>query len=329
MVTYLFGAGASHQVLPTINEIEGRALQLATKISNIESSHPFIKMMNDLAIAARKEVSVDTYAKRLYLQANQVELNKLKVAMMVFFTLEQAHMNPGDQPKIDTRYSNFFAAILDNNRRIPENVKILTWNYDSQIEMTLHGFQHDSTRAGTNVDNISQGYNILEKNSNDGFPDVKKSVVKLNGTATFRNAVGQTVPLFDNYSDMNFLFLLDDIAKKVQGYMKTFDANNTEYSNLSFAWEDDFEIGNHFILKIRGIIKETTSLVIIGYSFPMFNREVDRMIVRAMGNLKTVYIQDINPKIIRDRFRAIKNNIGDTDIVLSDDKDQFLSPYEL
>jgi len=328
MVTYLFGAGASHQVLPTINEIEGRALQLVTKISHFEAHHPFIKMMNDLAIAVKKEVSVDTYAKRLYLQANHAELNKLKVAMMVFFTLEQAHMNLDDQPKIDTRYSNFFAAILNKHRQIPDNVKILTWNYDSQIEMALHGFQSDNTKAYKNVDNIRYEYRILEKNSPDDFPNDNKSIVKLNGTATFKNNMGAKFHLFENYGKMKFSDLLKEITPIVSNYINIGHDNDAS-SNLSFAWENDSAAENQFIVKVREITKETTSLAIIGYSFPMFNREIDRMIIRGMRNLKTVYIQDLDPKVIRDRFRSITNNISDADIVLSADKDQFVFPYEL
>ena len=247
----------------------------------------------------------------------------------MFFTLEQVRTNPGDKQTIDTRYENFFAAILDSQRKIPESVKILTWNYDSQIEMALHAFQSDTTRNSTTAYNIKTQYGILAKNSRDDFPLDKKMIVMLNGTASFRNAVGESIPLFDNSNDITFVSLVDVVTKKVQGYTETFSANNVEYSNLSFAWENDFEGANSFIGKVQDITKETTSLAIIGYSFPMFNREVDRKIIQNMVKLKTVYIQDPNAQNIRDRFKAIRDNISDENISLNGDTKQFVFPYEL
>jgi len=329
MVTYLFGAGASHQVLPTIDGIAERAGQLASRLSMIRAANPIYEMIKYLSSVAKREASVDTYARKLYLQGNNRELNKLKVAMMVFFTLEQVRTNPGDKQTIDTRYENFFAAILDSQRKIPESVKILTWNYDSQIEMALHAFQSDTTRNSTTAYNIKTQYGILAKNSRDDFPLDKKMIVMLNGTASFRNAVGESIPLFDNSNDITFVSLVDVVTKKVQGYTETFSANNVEYSNLSFAWENDFEGANSFIGKVQDITKETTSLAIIGYSFPMFNREVDRKIIQNMVKLKTVYIQDPNAQNIRDRFKAIRDNISDENISLNGDTKQFVFPYEL
>jgi hypothetical protein len=76
-------------------------------------------------------------------------------------------------------------------------------------------------------------------------------------------------------------------------------------SCLNFAWEND----NNYIDKYRGhsknleeaehIASETEILVVIGYSFPIFNREIDNILFKKMQKLKKVYIQDREPEKIK------------------------------
>jgi hypothetical protein len=40
-------------------------------------------------------------------------------------------------------------------------------------------------------------------------------------------------------------------------------------------------------------------LVVIGYSFPVFNREIDNRLIGKMAKLTKVYIQDANPERIK------------------------------
>lgn len=60
--------------------------------------------------------------------------------------------------------------------------------------------------------------------------------------------------------------------------------------DLLFAWEKEYFVEKSKILFNN--ISDTEILIIIGYTFPFFNREIDRMIFEKMPNLKQIYIQD-------------------------------------
>ena len=48
------------------------------------------------------------------------------------------------------------------------------------------------------------------------------------------------------------------------------------------------------IKKYATSIEDADILVVIGYTFPFFNREIDRMIFSQMECLQKIYIQDPN-----------------------------------
>src|SRR5690606_6698650 len=64
--------------------------------------------------------------------------------------------------------------------------------------------------------------------------------------------------------------------------------------------------GEKFIEYTMNKIKETNVLVIIGYSFPFFNREIDMTILNSinLNNLNAVYIQDLYPEEVWTKFIA-------------------------
>jgi|SRR6187402_223846 len=97
--------------------------------------------------------------------------------------------------------------------------------------------------------------------------------------------------------------------------------------NINFAWYRDREL----LGKIVETYNETEVLVVIGYSFPFFNRDVDREIIRSMSKLRKIYIQDCNPENIKSRFLSIlpdweKNNVQ---IIPVNDVTEFFLPPEL
>jgi hypothetical protein len=57
--------------------------------------------------------------------------------------------------------------------------------------------------------------------------------------------------------------------------------------SISFAWEK-----GDLAAKITERIKETTTLVVIGYSLPYFNRDIDRVLFEIMApTLEKIFIQ--------------------------------------
>ena len=118
--------------------------------------------------------------------------------------------------------------------------------------------------------------------------------------------------------------------------------NEPEAINLlNYAFEyfsNEHEFKNPFsqiaIKNSIRIAENTEILVVIGYSFPIFNRSIDKFLIEHMTNLNKVYIQDISPDNIyttmKNSFKNLQNSeINSIDIVKNNNLDQFLLPYEL
>ena len=96
---------------------------------------------------------------------------------------------------------------------------------------------------------------------------------------------------------------------------------------LSFAWENE---GSNYSVVQDSIeaVKDCEVLVVIGYSFPFFNREIDRQIFKGMLKLKKIYIQDPAPQRIGQRLSAV-TNVDSKGFIYWEDTSQFGLPDEL
>jgi hypothetical protein len=103
------------------------------------------------------------------------------------------------------------------------------------------------------------------------------------------------------------------------------DARRLTASGLLFAWED---FDDNFFKKIQECVSDAQTLVVIGYSFPYVNREIDRRIIRDyMKNLKKVYFQSTEPDEIMQRFSSVRSD--NVDRISIKDIKQFYIPSEL
>ena len=109
---------------------------------------------------------------------------------------------------------------------------------------------------------------------------------------------------------------------------KLFISRQTDNTNLSFAF-DDYEPTEALYKQIDAIMEKTDVLVIIGYTFPFFNREIDRRILSCLRSQAGVYIQDKYPNRIKQNFKAVKSGIPDGHIELKEETNQFFLPPAL
>jgi len=205
-------------------------------------------------------------------------------------------------------------------------MNVLSWNYDVQFEMAFN--QYTSSTNFISGQDMNQ-LRIARKNDlfidpisyEDGF-----CILKLNGSALgYTKDEGRTKVYFNSEnigrSFLNFMNSSIEIFFKY-GLDKEYD------STLSFAWEFKSEI-SPILNAARFSVKATTILVIIGYSFPIFKRKIDRTILQNMRKLRKVYIQDPNAEGVKDGFLAIRDDIEDHNIVLHKSTNQFLIPKEV
>jgi hypothetical protein len=236
---------------------------------------------------------------------------------------------------VDKRYDSLFATILSkdeaNNIRINNNISIITWNYDLQIELALYNYDPQL------VNKVKIKYNIHPNRESfdnfDGLESSSFSVVKLNGNAFLDlghlNSKMKTIydVLLSKIKDTEFLdfsFFLAECLEHlsvVKGFSKNDDKTFLRYFN--FSWEKPKGDINCYLTKnkmteqAQKILVNAEKLIIVGYSFPDFNLDIDKEVL-SKSKLKKIIIQDKYPDEIerrlidllpQNRFAQSKDNI--------------------
>lgn len=333
-IAYLLGAGASYPTLPLVKQIPERLNYIAERLKEekflLSDTDTFknlkgvkekskrqyqmivVKKLKWLADVALRHASIDTYAKKLYLRGDTQLLKDLKIALSVYFVLEQSY-----QVNAHSRYDAFLASILKSTKGIPEEISIITWNYDYQFELAFSEYiGSPDIETSKRVLGVSHKYG-MEDNPSRG------QLFKLNGTTGFYNQNN-----FHHYYFANRIakFNTDIINMVVENFALASIFDNAT-PTLSFAWENE---GSNYSVVQDSIeaVKDCEVLVVIGYSFPFFNREIDRQIFKGMLKLKKIYIQDPAPQRIGQRLSAV-TNVDSKGFIYWEDTSQFGLPDEL
>jgi len=340
-ITFLFGAGASANVLPTVNRMTEALENFSNLIeSEFEASDDIL--VSSLGIKknkAKKQVladfewlkqsslnhsSIDTFAKKLYLTGNTRDLHTLKSALDLFFTVQQL-LNG-----IDFRYDLFYSTILQrgehNTIDLPNNVNCLTWNYDIQLELAATGFFNIQS-----PNEIERVLNIVPFVDNRGPYSDKFAIVKLNGTASGRIRGNKFDRLKLDLSLFGAKLSSDDrkeiIDSCIREYVRSKEFDNN-IPSLMFAWENDpLSITTREFAK--SMVRTTEILVVIGYSFPNFNREIDKILLTSMPNLNKIIIQSADQKsidIISQRIKSLSPGDYQTESYV--ETNDFFIPFE-
>ena len=298
-ITYLLGAGASIGAIPIVGSFNDAFLKFAGnfEVNYHGSDNNICKDLHQCAQDVAAHSTVDTYARMLYFTGESEKLQKLKYFLALYFFWEQ-HSKPHDK-----RYDLFLAAILggDPGRpKLPTNIRVLSWNYDNQVELSAcKFFKADSVGQLRKHVPIYPAYENVEMKPSfyrNGF-----LFHKLNGSADLT---------------------VDDMKRKVVGVLNLNSKNQTVVQNdphlleylkvyrsqihrtmLHYSWEEETEI-SYYRDEAFNSIKGTEILVVIGYSFPTFNRIMDKTILSKMSDtLEKVYVQapqdDVNESITR------------------------------
>lgn len=334
-VTYYLGAGASYNAIPIVGQLEKAFKDLEKQASELSGDFEKLELiiafklfqahMQTGAKASESFGTIDTYAKHLWLTSPS-DLKALKTSLSFFFTvwqeIDKRFFNHGDirnDPfkNIDPRYLGLFANYLekkDGNIMLNEDVKFITWNYDSQIERALSLF------TGTNdTQHTFRKFKVYPFDYTNPNPNV----VHLNGVAgLYSSGTNETNTFFDLVEGDK---RISSVFNKSLHTINSRNISNKKY--FTFAWEDDdFSLGaiNH----AEQILKNTEILVIIGYSFPTFNDQVDKQLMKVLKEsekFKMIYFQDPNAtkEFLNTRFGIPHNKI-----TIVTKTDQFILPLD-
>lgn len=303
-ISYLVGAGASAKALPTVKKTEttkGVADSLREFVLFLKGNHniseenkSYIEQIcidtNWLADHTEKFGTPDTFAKFLYLQ-DRSQLQKLKNVLIFYFTVEQLINN-----KFDNRTLIFLTTVMQRENIFPTNIKILNWNYDFQFELASETFRneefHYSSSGSVHKPPLINYYPSLgyEFSVNNSTNSNEYSIVHMNGIAGFYFNANEGTIL-----NLHFSSSPKDINELVNRIKIEKADRNTLFT---FAWEKDTNSANLLRKRIevaRKIIAESDILIIIGYSFPFFNRSIDKEVfdeLKISGKLKKIIYQD-------------------------------------
>ncbi|MCX5827525.1 MAG: hypothetical protein NTV58_05940 [Deltaproteobacteria bacterium] len=316
---YLLGAGASCNALPLAYQFAGRLTEFAKKLrmagprltdldeSDLPSTDPLwgdarkdlVTAIEWLAEESSHHASVDTFAKKLYFRKDGDALRKLKAALSAYLVAEQAQKN------VDLRYDSFLASVAEFDDymkiRLPRKLRILTWNYDTQLEKAFYGFCGDQDTVEEKITNNRRQIHRINGCCGREFPgNIDKwfhSVWDATPDAGWKAAIG----------------LYKEYMEKPVG---------RQGPDICFAWENSTTSYSY--------LEEVSVLVVIGYSFPYFNRKVDDLIFKQFGKkLRKVYLQcpEVDHASVIERLKLLLPPL-DESIISITSTDLFYIPDE-
>lgn len=269
------------------------------------------QQMEDLIRLIAKYKTPDTLAKLYYFQ-NDDNVDFLKDFLCLYFYFEQltfipenfSDLNSSDLydpsgidfmmikndviTNLDYRYAQFFASTFDtiNGANIENsNVRFVTWNYDLQIPILLATIKNEIP------ENIIRQieFDPNSNNNNSTFPLLSR----MNGRAILseKQGVHLKMRIPKNINDFKELIL------------EAFKSRRTFSSELKFAWDHKTasEIDQKSRESIKNLLSETKNLVVIGYSFPNYNRLADKEILANFRGdivLQTTEFSTIKSRIL-------------------------------
>ena len=313
MVTYLLGAGASANAIPTIGKkfidrfeyfINFLTNPMGNGTLSFMPENKDLELINALS-EIKKKMSPDHYAKIIYDETNNgidsMKYHNVKHLLASYIIWEQIGKEkfrkeieaansltseienniiakgPNTTNEIqeihvldDIRYSHFLSKIRNPTSR---EISFVSWNYDWQLEKAMKLY----TKTKTVSETIIKQSNYIKLN---GFANIATDN-KIHGS--YENLYFQD---FDDVLDNDTI----DFFKKGFFSIRLFNENY-----LRFAWEANLDSSPN-IIRAKDFFSKTTDLVMIGYTFPDYNRAVDSALLCSMYKnnyhvAKTIHLQ--------------------------------------
>ena len=160
-VLYLFGAGASVNAIPVIDEIPDDMKDVANKLQQWHEKHEdqieekikekiknICKALDELADAVNKEnsITVDQYISSLYnhgkIDSEAREKCKKSRNTLALYILLRQFFQAHEKTKMEGRYGDWLRETAKDclQKDFADKIRFLTWNYDIQLELAY--WQH-------------------------------------------------------------------------------------------------------------------------------------------------------------------------------------------
>lgn len=333
-ITYLIGAGASAKALSVVSEMELRLRVFKNYLFNFKYQSGILEYIEEIDDLLKNisENTIDEYARMLNRSPQtKIKYYILKALLIGFFLFEQmkkksSEFADGDlkmgptlphYPRannlnlseeiaskinntLDKRYLGFLGKILNDENKFKGDVNILSWNYDSQFEIAMerHLIRYKNIDSFIDIFPFPMPINFEEFGASERL----HNILKLNGTAGIFKKKGEIYSVYESQDEY-----FDDIITIILSIYREAKTRLDQYKPLlHFAWEKS-PVTEYVLSRAKKMVKETEILVVLGYSFPDFNRDIDREIF-SDTKIKKVYLQVNNDPSVLLNLRGLKND---------------------
>jgi hypothetical protein len=298
-ITYIFGAGASYQAMPLVANFSQRFNVYLSFLNDITSEKEFLEANNSFLLNVSEHLSFDTYFKKLFHQNEEHEIDKNKRILLYYLIFENLcpigiYRGYARQQCLekkfrnDPRYDSMIASLLlplKGSRELFIKINLITWNYDLGLMTAIRNFLFSGTDIPTLIKKYNTRINVFEFSS-------QLTLIHLNGFV-FHN----------NFNDLSKVEM-HDLKILFASFVRSFKDRAKEdvkynFNKLTFAWESGDpreKLSDSMKFSIDGI-NNSQSVIITGYSFPLYNRLYDQLLIdKEKLNRKNVFIRDPIPQ---------------------------------
>jgi hypothetical protein len=308
MLTYILGAGASFQSIPLVNTFPKRFKEFVSHLGGYMNDISFeaksenifkeaIELATALGSAFEDHQSFDTYFKKLF-HTNEIKLiKKYKKVPNLYFIWEHVQ-NIGSQmdeygnliegidsfqkkSKVDKRYDALIAGLLEpieGKTKMFCVTNFITWNYDLNLISSIKNYFFPNLTFIKFLEEIEYEKPVW---------NIKNQIFIVNMNGFFYSE------LFNDYKNIYDLNPSHLIRTRLSTNYFDDDYFVKDAEFIKFAWEQDNVETK--ISHAKKMIDESKNLIIIGYTFPLYNRIVDSLFLAdELTRRKNIIIQDPN-----------------------------------
>lgn len=320
MDVYYLGAGASFGTLPLMAGMKSALENYLGKLSNPEYTGI---VPDDVTDELRSNVisileklpeyrTIDTYIKELTDDPGTYTRVKNTLIAAFYFWEYTGKANA----KYQSLIANYIHKRVNDAPVLKRPLHIVSWNYDNEVERSI-GKYFAYADFGLIYEGLLYSHHI-------GAGEKDKALVhlyKLNGSASFVNEAKIFGPSF--YEELT----IDKATQKSIGLYQNLKMKAYQ-GFMRFSW-DEYPEKKQLIRNVKNILERCDHLIIIGYSFPSFNTDVDSELLKSLNQSARITIQCAEHNLqVKSKLTRMLNlgRHSENRIYLDDSKDDFSMP---
>lgn len=327
-ITYFFGAGASCEAMPLVNNFNEKFAFFQNFIDERSDLKDLIADVSTFVNEVKAHSTFDTFFKKLFHQNKEEEINKYKTVLLFYFLFEhlfsydeldhytESTSKNKKQFKLDPRYEALIAGLLKPIKGqidFYKNVNFLTWNYDANLLNALRNFISPEKPLNE----------FISEKFKDGYFNINEQikVFHLNGYITH-----PILNEIDSQKKNKTKFFINLCSNYGNSELKPF------IDKIKFAWEQKESVFEN----MSKIISSSNWIISIGYSFPLYNRIFDAHIINSKNlERKHLYIQNLKNESVKNilasdfQIPAKAESKSDPSIIFSENCNSFLIPNDI